>query len=180
MLKYPFSVEYENSVYAYKVYKNAIGDVDVVNGTTDDYEIDVRFYGYVHILYNGALVAKIFVEDYDQDYIEWDTNYYYKDRSCNSCCLGQGYEESIAESLEIAFSNINSMIKSINDGKTVDGACYIEEIDADTWEQLIESLIENDMSIYIRLKDLYIKVKEDLLPSYKELMANGKIVFEDR
>lgn len=178
MLNCPFSVKCEETNYRLVTYKNAIGDSSIPNGTMDGYELEVVEDGYIHIFYNRALAIDISIETDDLDNVDFVGNQYLSNyRYGNICEDAIGREEALCEYIQELLSDLNALIISIENNdiqksKTVD----LSDYDAEDWEHFFTEIIEYENYYHVS----YLEVKEEYLPSFKELKYNDKIVFTSK
>lgn len=178
MLNYPFSVKCKETSYRLVTYKNAIGDSSVPNGTMDDYELEIVEDGYTHIFYNGALAVDISIETDDLDNVDFVGNQYLSNYSYGNICEDAiGREETLCEYIQGFLNDLNALIASIeNNDIQKSGTLDLSDYDAEDWEHFFTEIIEYEN--YYRIS--YLDVKEEYLPSFKELKYNDKVVFTDK
>lgn len=167
-----FKIKSLDTTYKYSVFKDAIGDINVVNGTMDDEEIEVEEPGYIKIFYKGDLAVCIYVDDINSDYINWYDCY---KKGQDSISHGTGVEHEIEEELEDFISDLETAFNEKEDDKETISWLYCGCREK-SWKEYFENLL-NECGF--KEYSLEIEVIDNVLPDFKEFINKMKSIYEN-
>lgn len=177
-----FNIEIEPTLYSVSVFKDAIGDYSIPNGTTDDIETDVAKSGIVQIFYNGKLACNFYLYDDLNTVAEFsplDDTVQNMHKSRGYEYLVEGNDEDVVKDVIDPFMDeLDYLIEDIKQHGKVSADLNREIIEGfDTWQQFFESISDAIYQDY-HLEEVVIEIEKPLvLPDIKELY-NGKIVYK--
>lgn len=178
MLKRPFSLSATESIYSYSIYKDAIGDPNVINGTCDDFEMDVVSDGCINVYYDDICVGKIFFECLEYDDINWEDEprHSFNRAASQVTYYGTAREYDLLDYLEDVMDEVNSYIQMLESDPehASEYPSPLSEYEAETWEQFFYEVLEFSFDI----KKIAVVIKGELLPVFKEL-KRGRVCHQE-